>query len=58
MKLDNVCYFFHFFLNYVNFNLIANANNFFIQDLEIDMVWTKGGSTSFRSVNRQGHPCY
>jgi hypothetical protein len=28
MKLDNVCYFF-IFLNYVNFNLIANANNFF-----------------------------
>jgi hypothetical protein len=31
------------------FNYFANANNFFIQDLKIYMVQTKGGLTSSRS---------
>jgi hypothetical protein len=37
------------------FNYIANANNFFIYDLKIDMVQIRGGLTSFKSVGKHGH---
>ena len=34
------------------FIYIENANNYFIQDVEIDMVQTKGSLKSYRSADR------
>lgn len=37
------------------FIYIENANNYFIEDVEIDMVQTKKSLKSYRSADRQGH---
>jgi len=37
------------------FNYIAKANNLLIQDLDGDMVQTRGGSITFKSPYKQDH---